>query len=88
MDYYTSEEGKKHLPEINRLAKEDTPESDDLLLRYCMEAIRLNGIFGSYRESQMDLTVDDYGREVNIKSGDKVFVSFVSSSWCRSVFSR
>jgi linoleate 8R-lipoxygenase/9,12-octadecadienoate 8-hydroperoxide 8R-isomerase len=33
LDYYLSEEGSVHLPEINRLAKEDTPEADDLLLR-------------------------------------------------------
>ena len=33
LDYYLSDEGSKHLPEINRLAKEDTPEADDLLLR-------------------------------------------------------
>lgn len=33
LDYYLSEEGSSHLPEINRLAKEDTPEADELLLR-------------------------------------------------------
>lgn len=46
-----------------------------------MEGIRLNGTFGSYRESATHLTVDDDGRQVNIKPGDKVFVSFVSP-WC------
>lgn len=33
IDYYLSEEGSVHLPEINRLAKEDTPEADEILLR-------------------------------------------------------
>lgn len=33
VDYYLSEEGSSHLPEINRLAKLNTPEADDLLLR-------------------------------------------------------
>lgn len=33
LDYYLSEEGSVYLPEINRLAKEDTPEGDELLLR-------------------------------------------------------
>ncbi|KAL2008268.1 hypothetical protein VTN00DRAFT_8250 [Thermoascus crustaceus] len=80
LDFYLSDEGKVHLPEINRLAKEDTPESDEKLLHYVMEGIRLNGTFGSYRESQVNLTVDDDGREVNIKEGDKVFVSFVSAA--------
>ena len=78
IDYYTSDEGKEHLPEINRLAKKDTPESDDKLLRYCMEATRLNGIFGSYRESKTAESVQDDGRDVKIKPGDKVFVGFVS----------
>lgn len=33
LDYYLSEEGSVHLSEINRLAKEDTAEADELLLR-------------------------------------------------------
>ena len=32
LDYYLSEEGKIHLPEINRLAKLGTREADDKLL--------------------------------------------------------
>ena len=67
-----------HLPEINRLAKADTPEADDKILHYCMEGIRLNGTFGSYREATASTTVDDGGRIVSVKAGDKVFCSFVS----------
>jgi linoleate 10R-lipoxygenase len=77
IDYYLSDSGRQHLPDINRVAKEDTPASDEILLRYCMEAIRLNGVFGSYRQSQTNLTLDDKLGEVQIKPGDKVFVSFV-----------
>ena len=33
LDYYLSDEAKPHLKEINRLAKLDTPEADELLLR-------------------------------------------------------
>jgi linoleate 8R-lipoxygenase/9,12-octadecadienoate 8-hydroperoxide 8R-isomerase len=33
LDYYLSEEGSAHLPEINRLAKKDTPEADEALTR-------------------------------------------------------
>lgn len=43
-----------------------------------MEGIRLNGTFGSYRESTAALDIDDDGRNVSVKPGDKVFVSFVS----------
>jgi linoleate 10R-lipoxygenase len=84
MDYYLSDEGKVHLPDIHRLAIENTEESDDKLLHYAMEGIRLNGTFGSYRESHTTTTIDDDGRQVHIKPGDKVFISFVSTlpkSW-------
>ena len=50
MDYYLGV-GRKHLPEINRLAKIDNAETDEKLLHYAMEGIRLNGTFGSYRRS-------------------------------------
>jgi linoleate 8R-lipoxygenase/9,12-octadecadienoate 8-hydroperoxide 8R-isomerase len=33
LDYYLSDQGSVHLPEINKLAKEDTPEADELLTR-------------------------------------------------------
>jgi linoleate 8R-lipoxygenase/9,12-octadecadienoate 8-hydroperoxide 8R-isomerase len=33
LDYYLSDEGSVHLPEINRLAKENTPQADELLMR-------------------------------------------------------
>jgi len=79
LDFYLSEEGRVHLPEINRLAKMDTPEADERILHYCMEGIRLNGTFGSYRESVTSMTVNDDGREVSVKPGDKVFVSFVGN---------
>ncbi|KAE8145267.1 heme peroxidase, partial [Aspergillus avenaceus] len=73
IDYYLSDEGKQHLPAIHRLAQEDTPETDEKLLHYCMEGIRLNGIFGSYRESRTNLTVEDKNKTVQIEPGDIVF---------------
>jgi linoleate 10R-lipoxygenase len=45
-----------------------------------MEGIRLNGTFGSYREAASACTVDDGGRQVSVKAGDKVFVSFVGAA--------
>ncbi|KAI9372316.1 heme peroxidase [Aspergillus egyptiacus] len=80
MDYYLSDEGKEHLPAINRIAKEDSAQSDEILLRYCMEAIRLHGIFGSYREAQSHVSLEDRGRYLNIQPGEKVFVSFVDAN--------
>ena len=78
LDYYLSEKGKVHLPDINRLAKADTPEADEKILHYCMEGIRLNGTFGSHREATVSTTINDDGRIVSVKPGDKVFCSFVS----------
>lgn len=86
MDFYLSPAGQKHLPEIHRLAKANTPESDDILLHYVMEGIRLNGTFGSYRESRTSTTIDDKTRSVTVHPGDKVFVSFVGAAKDPDVF--
>lgn len=64
----------------------DTPESDDALLHYCMEGIRLNGTFGSYRECVTQTTIDDGGRLVHVKPGDRVFVSFVGAAKDPGIF--
>ncbi len=85
LDFYLSPAGQKHLPEINRLAKLDTPQSFDTLMHYAMEGIRLNGTFGSYREAAAstiirDRLADGKGRDVHVEAGDKVFVSFVGAA--------
>ncbi|KAL9116562.1 MAG: hypothetical protein Q9187_006913, partial [Circinaria calcarea] len=86
LDYYLSEEGQVHLPEIRRLALEDTPEADDEILHYCMEGIRLNGTFGSYRKATVSTTIDDGGQPVDVKPGDRVFCSFVGANRDPKVF--
>lgn len=85
IEYYTGE-GKQHLAEINRLAKEESADNDEKLYRYCMEAIRINGTFGAYREAQSAVTVEDNGKTVNIQPGNKVFASFVQANHDPSVF--
>jgi linoleate 10R-lipoxygenase len=80
MDYYLSEEGLKYLPDIQRLAKVDSKESDEKLLRYVNEGIRLNGTFGSYRRAEVNHTFDDDGQEISVKPGDKVFCGFVKAA--------
>lgn len=74
------------MPEINRLAKLNTPESDQALTHYVLEAIRLNGTYGAYREAQRDITVNDGGNEIQVNKGSKVFVSFISASRDAAVF--
>ena len=85
IDHYLGE-GIAHLPAIQELAKVDTPETDAKLLAYAMEGIRLNGTFGSYRRSTVSTTVDDDGKKIDIKPGDRVFVSFVSAARDPAVF--
>ncbi|GAB1194552.1 hypothetical protein APSETT444_003798 [Aspergillus pseudonomiae] len=85
IDYYLSE-GKEHLPEINRLAKEESKDSEDKLMRYCLEGFRLNGTFGSYREAQTDFLMTDETGDVNIKRGDIVFVGAVKANRDPQVF--
>ncbi|EXJ91015.1 hypothetical protein A1O1_04122 [Capronia coronata CBS 617.96] len=90
MDYYLGEEGGKHLPEIQRLARTNTEESDQLLLRYVNEGIRLIGTFGSYRRSEVNHVFNDEytkrRRPVTVKPGDKVFCSFVGAARDPNIF--
>ncbi|KAI9777325.1 MAG: hypothetical protein M1839_008933 [Geoglossum umbratile] len=80
IDYYLSDEGKAHLPEINRLAKLDTAEADEKILHYAMEGIRMAGTFGLYRGVTELAVINDNGRDVHVKAGDSVFVSFVGAA--------
>ncbi|KAF1815585.1 heme peroxidase [Eremomyces bilateralis CBS 781.70] len=86
LDFYLLDVNKEHLSEIHRLAKSDTPEAEEKLLGYCMEGIRLNGTIGVYREAHSAVSIDDGGKSVNIKPGDKVFVSFINAAKDASVF--
>jgi hypothetical protein len=85
MDFFFSDAGKGHLPAINALAKEGTPEADDKLLHYLMEGARLNGETAIFRTVTRDLTVTDdtplLGPKThNLKKGDTVFVNLKSAS--------
>ena len=78
IDYYLDH--PEHLPAINNLAKTSGPEADEKLVHYAMEGIRLNSTSGTYRLATTHTTVDDNGRKVDVKPGDKVFCSFVSAN--------
>lgn len=85
LDYYLGA-GIAHLPAIQTLAEVDTPDTDDKLLHYVMEGIRLNSTSGSYRRSTVSTTVEDNGKYLEIKPGDKVFISFASAARDPSAF--
>ena len=74
--------GAAHLPELHRVANLPAGATPDaLLLGYCMEGIRLAGTFGSYRQAAADGVIpEDDGREVPVRAGDRVFVSFVGAA--------
>ncbi|KAF3349813.1 hypothetical protein VD0002_g6481 [Verticillium dahliae] len=82
VDYYLSPAGAAHIPQIHVIAKQPpNKENDALLLGYAMEGIRLAGTFGAYREAAADDTIiEDDGRRVEVKKGDRVFVSFVGAA--------
>lgn len=80
LDYFLSEEGKKHLPEINRLARSEAPEDFDTLMRYVLEGSRLNGEVGVFRYVAQDVIVHDKGRTLELKVGDKILVNLRAAS--------
>ncbi|CAG8878159.1 unnamed protein product [Penicillium nalgiovense] len=86
IEFYTAPENKAHLAEINRFAKTDSAESDEKLYRYCLEAIRLNGTFGAFREAKETVTVEEDGKTYTIQPGQQVFASFDQANHDPSVF--
>ncbi|OOF98169.1 hypothetical protein ASPCADRAFT_142143 [Aspergillus carbonarius ITEM 5010] len=80
LDYYLSEEGSTHLPDIQRLAKEDTPEADGLLLRYFMEGARLRSSVALPRVVAKPTVVEDSGTKLAFKPGQAVICNLVSAS--------
>ncbi|KAF8454382.1 heme peroxidase [Terfezia claveryi] len=90
LDFYLRPENTLHLAEIQRLAKLDTPDADELIKRYALEGTRLAGTFGLYRKVNCGdgetITLEDGQRTVNLQKGDRVFVSFISASRDSSVF--
>ncbi|KAJ5916387.1 hypothetical protein N7504_000402 [Penicillium tannophilum] len=85
IEYYTGA-GKQHWAEISRLSKEESAASDEQIYRYCLEAIRINGTFGAYREAQNAVTVEENGKSIDIQPGNKIFASFVEANHDSSVF--
>jgi len=79
LDYYLGD-GSKYLPELNRLAKLNTPEADELILRYFMEGSRMRHTVGLYREAATDAVIQDGDATVNIAKGRKVLLNLHTAS--------
>lgn len=85
MDYYLGE-GYSHMPELHRLAVEDTPAADAQLMKYFLEGARLNGESGVFRSVQKDITIaDPHGlpslpTKHHLRPGDKLMLNFKAAS--------
>ncbi|KAJ6189260.1 hypothetical protein N7519_004168 [Penicillium mononematosum] len=77
IDYYLSEEAAEHLAEIQRLSREDTPEADELLVRYFMEGARLRCSVALPRFATKPAVVDDNGKKVTLKAGQEIICNLV-----------
>ena len=79
MDFYLSPAGKEYLPEIQLLARQEpSQQTDALLLGYAMEATRIAGGLGTYREAAASAVInEDYGQSLPVRQGDRVFVKLV-----------
>ncbi|KAL2862868.1 peroxidase/cytochrome P450 family protein [Aspergillus lucknowensis] len=86
LDYYLSEEGSTHLPEINRLASEDTSEADELLTRYFMEGARLRSSVALPRVAAQPTVIEDNGEKLTIKAGQTIMCNLVSACKDPSAF--
>ncbi|KAA6414639.1 MAG: fatty acid oxygenase [Lasallia pustulata] len=80
LDYYLSEEAEPHLKEINRLAKLDTPEADETILRYFLEGSRMRATVGLYRDVANAIPIEDGSKTLNLKPGQRVMVNCIAAS--------
>ncbi|KAF2460437.1 heme peroxidase [Lineolata rhizophorae] len=85
LDYFFSE-GTEHLPELNRLAKEDTEEADKKLMHYMLEGSRLYGETGVFRYVTKETEINDGGRIIKCKPGDKIMINFRAASRDPDIF--
>lgn len=81
IDFYLLDENKAHWAEIQKLAAQNTAEADQSLIKYVLEGTRLSNSLGIFRNVEpvdgQPLTISQSGRDIPVKKGDKVFVSFV-----------
>ncbi|KAK8078122.1 hypothetical protein PG996_004292 [Apiospora saccharicola] len=83
LDYYLGE-GIEHWPKIQEIAQKDTPESDELLIRYALEGVRLNGSNSVLRRVHEDTMIQEGLSGVGVRpppptrlqAGTTVMVSF------------
>ena len=81
LDFYLEPENARHLEEISRLAKLDNDDkADEKILRYFLEAVRIRGTVGVYRNVAKTATIPDGDKNVNVNPGDEVFINCITAS--------
>jgi cytochrome P450 len=90
IDFYLQDENKKHWAEIQRLAGLNTAEADKLITKYTLEGTRLSNSLGIFRTVEpadgTTITLNQFGQDIVLKKGDKLFVSFIHASKDKTVF--
>jgi hypothetical protein len=84
--FLTTSLGVAQWPAIQALAKQDTDKAFDELMHYFMEGSRLYGETGVFRHVTKDTVVDDKGRKLSLKAGDRVFVNLRAVSHDAAAF--
>ncbi|KAF3481341.1 fatty acid oxygenase [Arthroderma uncinatum] len=86
LDYYLSDDGSMHLPEIHRLSKLDTPEADDVLLRYVLEGARMRSVVALYRDVTKETKIQDGDKVLHLRPGQRTMCNLVTASMDPTVF--
>lgn len=86
LNYYLSEEGSVHLPEIYRLAHLDTPEADEKIKRYFLEGSRLACSLSPSRTAEVAQNVKDKDKRIRLTPGQSVFCLLQSAFRDSTVF--
>jgi linoleate 8R-lipoxygenase/9,12-octadecadienoate 8-hydroperoxide 8R-isomerase len=79
LDFYLSEAGCIHLPEIHRLAHLDTPEADEKLERYFLEGSRLACSLSCSRTTVIAQNIMEKGNSIKLTQGQKVICDLRSA---------
>ncbi|KAF3104418.1 hypothetical protein TWF569_000135 [Orbilia oligospora] len=80
LDFYLQPENAEYLADIQKLARNGSPDSLEKLRHYVLEANRLSGTFGLYRKADRAFDLTDGDTTHNLKRGDVVFVNFITAS--------
>ncbi|KKK18240.1 heme peroxidase family protein [Aspergillus ochraceoroseus] len=87
LDVYLSDKYASQWPAIRKLAQSEEPEAFEKLKKYALEGFRLSTpAFGVLRTSMDNTTIKDGKSMTAVKTGDTIFVDFVTAGQDPSKF--